>query len=475
MNNIIKHILLPLILVLLMASCNKDPQYFSLESPVDQMKITASTEALILQKEDETKEAISFNWNKASDRGSDVKVVYYFRLYHSEMKDLQSELIKLGNDTFAMSWTSRQLNNLLNSWNILPGNEITVEAEILAVVENSEKYMKPETSKTRFNIIGYDSSDKLYLTVETNNQKRNIEMNMLDRGIYNWKGVLDASEFWLVRNIEKGIPAYIKGESDTSLIYSETGEGEHFSVDELGSYDITVDLNDLKIIISSTPISGLLLVTSIDGEETITTLNEVQAGADIFYLQDEFEAGTKFRFVRSDDNLWPAYVKGADDTKLELKEEGEAMFEVSKTATYVMTVNMKDLSLIFLDIYKSPSGNIGVVGDAIEDAGWDAGVAINNCKLTQTDLVNRPEVISYTGRFVYKTSDAENAFKFTGDENWGDQIFAEIANANPFDESQQQGTLDGDGDRKWQLPSGTTSGIYTLELNLHTMKVKLIK
>lgn len=151
------------------------------------------------------------------------------------------------------------------------------------------------------------------------------------------------------------------------------------------------------------------------------------------------------------------------------------MFTVNQTATYVMTVNMQDLSLIFLDVYDSPSGNIAVVGDAVGDAGWDAGVAIQNCKLTQKDLINRPEVVSYTGNFVYNSGGGENAFKFVGDANWGMGIFAQTANANPFDESQQGATLDGGGDRKWQLPNTTTTGIYTLELNLHTMKINFIK
>lgn len=458
-----------------MGACNKDAEYYKLETPADQMKIKASEESLILHKADETEAAVTFSWSKAANRGANVDIVYYLRLVHAEMRDLQSELIKLGNDTYSSSWTVRELNNLLHAWNITPGNEVTIEAELFAVAENPQKYMKPEVSKTRFNIVGYDPSNKLYLTIQAGTQKRNLEMNMLDKDIYNWKGELSDCEFWFVRNMEKGIPAYMKGDSENTIVYSATGEGNRFNVENLGYYDITIDINNLEITIVSNPINRLFLVTSKNGVETIKALNEVENGTDIFYLKDVFEADTEFRFVRNMNAVWPAFTKGADHTKLELNNEGSEMFKANKTATYVMTVNMNDLSLIFLDIYVSPTGNIAVVGDAVVDAGWDAGGAIQRCKLTQKDLINRPEVISYTGNFIYKPSGSENAFKFIGDPNWGHGIFAQIANSNPFDPGQQNATTDGAGDRKWQLPSTTATGLYTLELNLHTMKINFIK
>lgn len=480
MNKIIKQIFLLSIFILSMGSCNEEAEYYTLETPPDQMNITASTDNVILQKIDETEEAIKFSWENATDRGAGTKLAYYFRLYHSEMKDLQSELIKIDEGVNSITLTVRELNNLLHAWEIIPGDEATIEAEVLAVVESSLQYMKPEISKTKFNVVGYDPSNKLYLTIETDGQKRNIEMNAVGNGVFNWKGELDPCEFWFVRNSEKGFPAYVKGADENSLVYSNSGEGEHFEADRLGNYDITANLNDLTITVSMSPINRLYLVTSKNGVETVTALNEAEIGTDIFYLKGEFEIGTEFRFVRKQDALWPAYTKGADNTKLELKTEGAEMFKVTQTATYVMTVNMVDLSLIFLDVYVSPTGVIAVVGGTVTSAGWDAGAAIKNCPLTQKDLINRPEVISYTGNFNYNPSgaDDDNSFKFVGDKDWGNALFATEAYANPFDVDKQTAVArnqnDG-GDLKWKLPSGTESGIYTLEMNLHTMKINLIK
>nr|WP_321408401.1 SusE domain-containing protein [uncultured Carboxylicivirga sp.] len=465
-----------LLILLLVVSCNETTDYFTLESPIDQMHLEASADNLVLEKVDETKEVITFNWNEATDRNIDSDLVYYFRMYHAEMNNLQSELIRVGKDTYSLSLTVRELNNVLKAWQVIPGDVATIEAEVLAVAEDAPQYLKPEISTTQFNVVGYDPSNKLYLTIEsTNGQKRNVEMNNLGGDIYNWKGELNECNFWFVRNSEKGFPAYMKGENENSIIYSSEGEGEKFEADRLGAYDITVYLADETVDITMSPINRLYLITSKDGIETVTSLSEFDQGTDIYYLRNEFEEGTTFRFVRNEDVTWPAYVPGIDETTLETKDEGAQMFSVNKTATYVMTVNMNDLSLLFLDVYVSPTGVIAVVGDAITDAQWDAGRAVNNCSLTQKDIINHPEIISYTGSFEYHSSGTENSFKFVGNPYWGDGLFAEIANANPFNENEQGVTTDGSGDRKWRLPDNFENGIYKLEMNLHTMKISLIK
>jgi len=575
MYKIIKQIFFPLMLILLMASCNEDPEYYTLDVPADQMKIAASEENIILERVNETEDAITFTWNKATDRGGNTKLVYYLRLYHAEMKDLQSELIMLGEDVNSMTWTVRQLNNLLYSWNVSPGDEVTVEAEVLAVVENSSQYMKPEISKVQFNVTGYDAPNKLFLTISTGDQKRSIEMTMTDNDIYHWKGELGICDFWFVRNTEKGAPAYMKGNDNDKLAYSQTGEGDAFNADRRGEYDITIDVNKLEIKITTFFINSLFMVTSKDGVESIVQLYEYAVQSDIFHIHKRFEAGTKFRFAREKDELWPAYVKGADNTKLELKGEGSEMFEITQsnlynmvvdlndltinqqiavptnslylitslggiestkqmekvqadrnvfyykvkmdagtefrfvteqnnkwpayvkgadnselvfreggemfkvntTATYTMSVNMENMSMKLLDVYDSPTGVIAVVGGVIS-VGWDAGEAINHCSLTPKDLLNRPEVISYTGQFTYNSTpekDDDNAFKFVGNGNWGHSLFATESYVNPFDPDKQSVSTNSAGDRKWKLPEGTKSGIYTLELNLHTMRINLVK
>ena len=49
MNKIMKLICL-LFLMLIVASCNKDPEYYTLETPVDQMLLKASSSEITLEK-----------------------------------------------------------------------------------------------------------------------------------------------------------------------------------------------------------------------------------------------------------------------------------------------------------------------------------------------------------------------------------------------------------------------------------------
>ncbi len=187
-------------------------------------------------------------------------------------------------------------------------------------------------------------------------------------------------------------------------------------------------------------------------------------------MKDTFEEGTEFRFSRYENTTWPAYTKGNTENKLEIKEEGAEMFTVNKTANYVMTVNINTMAIIFLNVYTSPTGVIGVVGDAIAAVGWDSGVAIRNAPLVQTDIINQPEVISYTGTIL-----ADKQFKFVGNENWGYGLFATSADANPLDINCRDVSTNGNGDKKWKLPDTFIAGTYTLEMNLHTMKINIIQ
>lgn len=471
MKTILKVIYPMLSFALAMVSCNKDPEYYTLETPPDQMHVTASTDNLILEKEKETEDVITFTWNDATERDTDGDLVYYFRLYHAEMNDLQSELIKIPNESLTITWTTRELNNLLNAWKILPGTKATIEAEVLAVVENTSEYLKPELSTTQFDVVGYDSSNKLYIAVESKNQRQSFEMNALGDDIFTWTGELETAEFWFVRNPQSEIPGYFKGETETALVYSNSEILDKFQTDRLGSYNIRVDLTNLTIEVKVTPINRLFLITTKEGVENIISLTEVEPGSDIYYFEDILNEGTEFRFSRYEDATWPAYVTGTDNNSLELKDKEEAtMFHVDKTAKYVMTVDMNKASLIFLDVYSPPTSVIAVVGDAVS-AGWDAGSAVEYCKLEQHDKVNKPEVISYTGSFTADGNN-EDSFKFLGDANWNHGLFATIANADPF--TQKDVTDDSAGDRKWKLQSGFKNGTYTLELNLHTMQITLI-
>ena len=51
---------------LLLGSCNKDPEYFSLETYPDEMHIKSSVEEIVLNKGIADQAAVTFTWDAAS-------------------------------------------------------------------------------------------------------------------------------------------------------------------------------------------------------------------------------------------------------------------------------------------------------------------------------------------------------------------------------------------------------------------------
>ena len=170
MNNIIKHLYF-LVILLLLASCNKEPELFTLEAPADQMKITASVSDLVLDKAKENENAVTFSWNKATNRGDGTEIKYVFRMYMVENKDNVTDLYEIPADQYSISFTHKQLNDILKAWGASTDNKITVEAEVIAQVVSEKQFYMPELSKTTMEITGFlDNLEQIYLVIVPDDQ-----------------------------------------------------------------------------------------------------------------------------------------------------------------------------------------------------------------------------------------------------------------------------------------------------------------
>lgn len=248
-KNIKKQLYLLLFLIPVLAGCNKEPVYYTLNAPNDQMKVTASSDSITLERAYQDKEAVKFTWNEATRRGSD-SLSYYFRLYNADAKDQVSELVKIGAGTRSISWTNRQINDLLASWGFKADDKVVLMGEIIAEVVDSNTYMKPETSKVQLKVMGYDPQDLMYIMTKTDGMSHVITMATTTQdSIYHWSGSLTPCEYWFSTDNNNGYPAYVRGVADNTLTYSKSGTGDHFTITEAGSYDITVNLNKMTVII----------------------------------------------------------------------------------------------------------------------------------------------------------------------------------------------------------------------------------
>lgn len=273
MNNIVKHLYF-IVTLLLLAGCNKEPELYKLEAPADQMKITASVSEIILDKAKESENALTFSWNKAMDRGEGTEIKYIFRMYMVENNVNVTDLYEIPADQYSISFTHRQLNDILKGWGASAGNATTVEAEIIAQVVSESKYYKPELSKVTVDITSYLSNlEQVYLVIvpDDGSDKQYIRMgeSVKGSGIYRTSVKnLSGCRFFISEESNTDFPGYYLGDNgDYSIKFvSQEGSYDMLRYTEEGKREIIVDLGmmDIRIIkpIYELPYDGIWIVGS---------------------------------------------------------------------------------------------------------------------------------------------------------------------------------------------------------------------
>lgn len=255
MNKIMRLIGL-LFLLSIVASCNKAPEYYTLETPADQMLLKTSSTQLVLEKEKENQPAVTFTWNAAAQRGgADATITYFFRMYMSDLHSNVTEAYEITPEERSFSFTHKELNDILASWNILPGDNITVEAEVIAQVDSPVQYVKPELSKVELDVTGYDkNATAIYMVMMTEDGERatrRMTEKVVGSGIYQSTSELKPCKYFFTLSAESDYPRYMKGgDGDNSLQYvtEEGGDYEMLENTLAGPYEVIVGLNATNIV-----------------------------------------------------------------------------------------------------------------------------------------------------------------------------------------------------------------------------------
>ena len=239
-----------LFLMLIVASCNKDPEYYTLETPADQMLLRTSSADLTLEKEKENETAITFTWNAAAQRGgADANIAYFFRMYMADLHSNVTSLYEIEAGERSISFTHNELNDILASWSILPGDKVTIEAEVIAQVNSSAQYLKPELSKTQFDVVGYDkNATAIYMVMITEDGERSMRRmteKVVGSGIYQSQAELKPCKYFFALSAESDYPCYMKGENGDNSLQYVTEEGDYEMLENTfeGAYEVIVDLN----------------------------------------------------------------------------------------------------------------------------------------------------------------------------------------------------------------------------------------
>ncbi|MDR0938709.1 MAG: SusE domain-containing protein [Mediterranea sp.] len=365
-------------LLLALPGCNKDPEYYTLETPADIMLVQASANALTLEKAKEDEVAVTFSWNEASNLGTTANnLVYYFRMYMAEDATKVSKVDTLGGDTRSISFTHKELNDMLATWGMSTGDEVTIEAEVIAQLRSTEKYQKPELSKTTLNMFGYIKNvTAIYLVSVADDGTRSLVRmpeKVTGSAIYQTTTDLVPGKYFFALSQEKDYPAYVKGTTaDNSLQYVADGEGTEMLDNALsGNYTVVVDLNQLDVnFVQLYPLpQGVVCIigaaceigwdtgkSSSEGQltakdprhpELLSWTGQFYAGSQEFKLMLEGNYGGKFFFA--------PYQGAFPDEEHELGEAryqdngGDLKWFVKADGRYTLTVNI-DVSAMTIDL-----------------------------------------------------------------------------------------------------------------------------
>ncbi|MDE6506990.1 MAG: SusE domain-containing protein, partial [Alistipes sp.] len=231
------------------AGCDSPDVRFDIPTPPDTMHLEVSSESVVLDPSRKDAEAVRFTWDAAAMRGESL--TYYFKMDVEENNFATSiDKIAIADGERSISFTHKQMNDLLARWGVEPGDRTSLVAEVIAESTNSSVYQKPEISRVVFEVRSYTT--KLFLcgsaTAAGDDVAQALQMHEVIAGqTYEWSGRLEEGGIWFPLSQETALPAYGRGEDDSMLAYYEAGEVEPVRIAGPGYYSVTVDVDARSI------------------------------------------------------------------------------------------------------------------------------------------------------------------------------------------------------------------------------------
>lgn len=250
---------------LLFTACNEDPEYFELPTYPDEMHIRSSVQEIVLNKGIADQAAVTFTWDKATSPVSSAdKVSYKLCLYPSATKDQKSEY--LTTDETSLTLTHDQLNSMVAHW-AMPGEQIKLTAQVLSIIENETRYIRPEVSTVEFTATGYEKYPAyIYMNITTTDgvkSTQRLEQRQLGTGIYEVTFNMVPCSYYFTTT-EEPYPAYGQADGET-MEYVTEGDIKLFTTEENGQRTVIVDTNqpynDCRVLdIVQLPTAGVIWI-----------------------------------------------------------------------------------------------------------------------------------------------------------------------------------------------------------------------
>lgn len=225
-----KKVLSLILLLLTLWACKPKSQYITIDQPQDQMCLQVNPQNVVLVPQRINDVAATFSWTWPELQYGATSYEYFFKMDIAD-NQFQTSIPKMAiSDNNQLTFTHKELNNMLEQWGATAGQPVQLEAELIANLKGTEKYIKPMISKLKFTITGYASV--LYImgssTPAGNDFTKALQMDKLSgQDAYSWVGLLTEGEV-----------SFVSAQNASAISYGK------FPIKRIGCYQVIFNLTD---------------------------------------------------------------------------------------------------------------------------------------------------------------------------------------------------------------------------------------
>lgn len=492
-----------MLMTFIVAGCQGDMNLYTLISPPDTMKMIVSSENTTLDQDKKDSAAITFTWRDAANRGNGTELTYYFKMDIAD-NNFKTAITKMEipSGVKSISFTHKEINNLLMGWGIIAGQSVRLSAEVIAEVSKSSVYMKPEISTVDFNVTGYYVQPRdLYIIGSAVNGSMDpakaLKMKeVISQQKYTWSGVLQQGDFKFIKSTTSLTPSYSQGVTSNTLVYTEsTGSETLFHVDQVGFYVITLDLDALTIardypsatyknmwiVGDATPVvwhiaAPIELKKDPNNQVAFIYEGPLYAGQLKFPLSNTsgFECDYLMPKNVGSDNLAPL-TEGSVEYVAYGGLDKKWMVAQSEVGFYKVTLNTYDMTIAF-----AKQSDPTIPSDVPYKNVWITGSATPGGWVTPFYVNLRYDTSASKGTFVWEGYLMAGELKFPLSNTSGFEcnylMPTNVGSNNLASLSQTSVSFvaNGNPDKKWTVAQGE-EGLYKISLNVVNMTISFEK
>lgn len=234
-----------------MWACDDDDVMLSLPDTPSTMNLAVDKNELVLTEAQASQSGISFTWSPATVGGASAPKRYYFKMDVADNNFATSiPKVEIPASSLSVNFTVEELNDLMQGWGITPGTPSVIEAEVIAECTEMVKYIKPEVSKVRFTVTGYQPAPKpLYMfSTVFGDEGYALMTELVANKKYRWKGVMDAgTEFYMAHGIADNASVFGMGDDIYAIEKAPAADCRKFVAPRKADWILTANLTTLEM------------------------------------------------------------------------------------------------------------------------------------------------------------------------------------------------------------------------------------